>query len=119
MRVAKFVRSDGENWQLVRIRCSKTCSLDRLYQTMHANGWVRFNKFRNKIKIIKQKLAKQHPGTNWKEMRIPMMAADFEQLPAEVQKMLGVVPPAANDPVLEEGPFFDDVSSSKGFSLPS
>jgi hypothetical protein len=43
MRVTKYVRSDGESWMLVKLRCSAHVSYHRFDNLMQANGWVHWS----------------------------------------------------------------------------
>src|SRR5712664_1618680 len=112
MRVTKFVRSDGENWQMVRIRASAQCPLRLLYAAMEKNGWIRWSRFRTRLNILKKKVAAGNPTKypNWKEVRIPMMAASLKDLPEQFNKHItlenlegdiGELPPLLEDIPLE------------------
>lgn len=86
MRVTRYVRSDGENWMVVNIRCSAHVSQTRLDRLMLANGWVRWNVLRSKFNELKKKIAAANPTKypNWKEVKIPMVRAGLKDLPAVI-----------------------------------
>lgn len=88
MRVTKYVKSDGQNWIMIRVRCSVTVSYDKLDKMMIQNGWVRFDKLRENFNEIKKKLAAADPVKypNWKAVKIPMRAGSKDDLPAGIHK---------------------------------
>lgn len=105
MRVTKFVRSDGENWQMVRIRASAQCPLRLLYAAMEKNGWIRWSRFRTMLNILKKKVARSNPTKypNWKEVKIPMASANINDLPAQFKQHI-TLEDAANEPLPKDIP---------------
>lgn len=86
MRVTRYVRSDGENWIAANIRCSAHVAYQRLDALMLANGWIRWNKLRDRFNSLKQRIARENPTKypNWKEVKIPMVRAGLKDLPAAI-----------------------------------
>lgn len=88
MRLTKYCKSDGEGWMVIRIRCAKTVSYDRLNKLMAQNGWVRWSLLRDRFNELKKKCAKTDPikFPNWKEVVIPMRAATRADMPSGIHR---------------------------------
>lgn len=88
MRLTKYLRSDGESWMLLKIRCSSHVSYERLNDLMHKNGWVRWSELSAQFIRLKKQIAKSDPVKypNWKEVKIPMTAAKKSDLPAPLKE---------------------------------
>lgn len=86
MRVTKYVKSDGENWIVIRIRCSAHVSYYKLDRVMRANGWIHWSGVRDRMNVLKKKIAKSNPVKypNWKEVKVPMIAGKRSDLPQMV-----------------------------------
>lgn len=87
MRVTKYVKSDGENWMMLKLRCSAQVSYDRLDKVMRANGWIHWSTVKDKFDALKKRLARQDSVKypNWKAVVIPMVKAGIKDLPTEIR----------------------------------
>lgn len=87
MRLTKYVKSDGESWMMVKIRCSVQAAYSRLDALMLQNGWVHFSDLKEKFNRLKQRIARQDPVKypDWKRVVIPMHKGKIADLPMEFQ----------------------------------
>lgn len=87
MRVTKYVKSDGENWMLLKIRCSAHVSYDRLNRLLRTDGWVPWRLVKHKFDALKKKLAATNPTKfpNWKQIEIPMRVAGMKDVPQQIR----------------------------------
>ena len=86
MRVTKYVKSDGENWIVCKLRCSAHVAYARLDSLMRQNGWIRWQEVKTRFDILRKKLAKANPikYPNWREVQIPMRAAKLADIPKQI-----------------------------------
>lgn len=106
MRLTKYVKSDGENWMMIKIRCSAHCSYDRLNKLMLDNGWVRWDDLKAKFDKIKKRLAATDPVKfpNWKQVVVPMIRGTKKDLPMLVQAENDAKNVEVLEPLLEDIP---------------
>lgn len=88
MRVTKYLRSDGENWVVARIRHSPHLMSGRLDDLLAKNGWIKWDRLRERFNKLKKRVAKSNPTKfpNWKEVKIPTRTAVLTELPAGIHK---------------------------------
>jgi hypothetical protein len=87
LRIKLYVRADGENWMVAKIRHSPMAASAKVDSIMYLNGWVPWTRLREKFNELKKRVAKGNPTKypNWKQVEIPMRVAKLEELPPAVQ----------------------------------
>jgi len=89
MRVTKYVRADGENWQMLKIRCSAHVSYDRLDKALLQAGWVHWSgKIKSYFDKMRKKVAASNPVKfpNWKQVQIEFGKPNLQSLPKAIQE---------------------------------